>query len=71
MMIKTSLTKLHYCVGCETKCIINPKHHCTICYKRYCEDCYYDEIYEDDMCNECFNDMETCSKIEINFTDSV
>jgi hypothetical protein len=69
--MKTSLPKLDYCVGCEKKCIINPKHHCTICYKRYCEDCYYDEIYEDDMCNECFNDMETCSKIEINFTDSV
>jgi hypothetical protein len=29
---------------------------------------YYDEVYKDDMCNDCFNDMETCSKIELDKT---
>ena len=31
-MIKTTLTT-------ETKCSIQPNHHCTICYKKYCKDC--------------------------------
>lgn len=47
-----------YCERCETRKIIKTSHHCSICYQQFCEDCYYKEVYEDDLCKRCFHYME-------------
>ncbi len=57
-----------YCNRCETHTTIKSDHHCSVCYQAFCEDCYYEEIYGDDLCNSCFYDMERCSKRSIRGT---
>jgi hypothetical protein len=54
-----------YCDGCEYHTNIKHDHYCKICYKSYCEDCYFEQVYEDDMCNSCFDDMEISCKLNI------
>ena len=58
-----------YCNDCEYHTNIKNDHYCKICYKSYCEDCYFEQIYEDDMCNSCFDDMEISCKLndELNY----
>jgi hypothetical protein len=60
-----------YCERCERSCMIYTSHHCTICYKDYCEDCYFDEVYENDMCENCFLDMERLDQTQIMQCDTV
>ena len=51
------MTILGYCNRCETQCELEKDHYCHVCYKSYCENCYFEEIYGDDLCDNCFNDM--------------
>lgn len=53
----------HYCEFCETTTPIKKEHHCSVCYKSSCESCYFNIIYEDELCQECFNDMNTNIKV--------
>lgn len=51
------VTELGYCNLCEKQKMICRDHHCTICYELYCEDCYYEKIYENDLCQKCTDDI--------------
>jgi len=45
-----------YCDLCERHKITQQNYHCKICYKSYCENCYFEEVYEnDDICDRCLN----------------
>ena len=43
-----------YCTRCDKQSEIQAKHHCHTCYSTFCESCYFNEVYEDDTCMECF-----------------
>lgn len=65
-----------YCDQCEIHTTIKRLHHCSVCYQGFCEKCYYDIVYDDDLCERCFRDMERESKRSIkrklqNITDSI
>jgi hypothetical protein len=51
------VTELGYCNLCEKQKMICKQHHCSVCYELYCEDCYYETIYEnDELCKKCIGD---------------
>jgi len=56
------VTELGYCNLCEKQKMICPQHHCTVCYELYCEDCYYETIYENDFCQKCTESEDTESE---------
>jgi|688.fasta_scaffold00208_59 signal recognition particle GTPase len=56
------VTELGYCNLCEKQKMICRDHHCTICYELYCENCYYEKIYENDLCQKCTDDINGKNK---------
>lgn len=43
-----------YCENCEQRKNTNGfKYCCSICYKNYCEGCFFSEIYGNEMCEQC------------------
>jgi len=51
------VTELGYCNLCEKQKQICREHHCSVCYELYCENCYYETIYENDnLCKKCIDD---------------
>lgn len=50
-----------YCDLCERHKTTKQNYNCKICYKSYCENCYFEEVYEnDDICDCCLNYEINC-----------
>lgn len=64
------VTELGYCNLCEKQKMISQDHHCTICYELYCEDCYYETIYENELCQKCTDDYKNTEYIDTEDTDT-
>lgn len=54
------VTELGYCTFCEKQNIVYKEHHCSVCYEQYCEKCYYENVYENDICPKCMGDIQNC-----------
>ena len=63
--VKSLQSQPGYCDRCEVHTTIRKEHICSVCYQSFCEKCYYDEVYGDDLCNSCFYDMERSVKRSI------
>ncbi len=64
------VTELSYCNLCEKQKMSCPQHHCTVCYELYCEDCYYETIYENDFCQKCIESAEDTEDTDTEDTDT-
>lgn len=60
------VTELGYCNFCEKQSIVYQDHHCSVCYEQYCEKCYYENLYENDMCKKCMDDLQNCDSENTN-----
>jgi hypothetical protein len=53
------MESLHgYCENCEQRAIIHNDYHCSICYTDFCETCFFEQVYTEDMCYSCFDAFE-------------